>query len=61
MAPKLELMKLQEQAKGTKRGWFGAKVELGEEMLLGSAIMGRLTEKRSPMEARSRKLGAEAW
>lgn len=51
------LTELQEQDNGTKRGWSGSKGEEGEEMLLGLAIMRRLTEKRSPMVARSRKLG----
>lgn len=51
------LTELQEQDNGTKRGWSGSKDEEGEEMLLGLAIMRRLTEKRSPMVARSRKLG----
>jgi hypothetical protein len=34
--------------------------EAGEEMLLGFDIIRRLTEKRSPIEERSRKLGAVA-
>jgi len=53
---------LQEQVKGTKRGVFGSKGVLREEeeMLDGVDIMRRLTEKRSPMEARSVKLGAVA-
>ncbi|KAF7806978.1 uncharacterized protein G2W53_039139 [Senna tora] len=60
MAPKVELTKLQEQGIGMKRGCSGTREEEGEEMLLGFEIMRRLTEKRSPMEPRSRKSGAEA-
>lgn len=51
---------LQEQVKGTKRGWFGMSGDDGEDILLGFDIMRRLTEKRSAIEARSSKLGAEA-
>ncbi|KAL6549141.1 hypothetical protein OROHE_008986 [Orobanche hederae] len=46
-----------EHVMGTRRGWFGIKVVFGVEMLLGWDIMRRLTEKRSPTEARSRKSG----
>lgn len=56
----LALTELQEQVSGTKRGWSWTRGEVGEEMLLGSDIMRRLTEKRSAMEARSRKSGAVA-
>lgn len=54
-------MELQEHEIGTKRGWPETRAEEGEDMLLGSDILRRLTEKRSPMEARSRKSGALAW
>lgn len=51
------LVGLQPQVRGTSRGWSatrGADRAAAEaEMLLGSAIMRRLTPKRSPMEARS--------
>ncbi|CAN1128933.1 hypothetical protein LINPERHAP2_LOCUS4930 [Linum perenne] len=50
-------MVLQEQVKGTKSCWVGVKGEDALEMLLGLEIMRRLTEKRSAMEAKSRKLG----
>lgn len=60
MAPKVVLMVLQEQVKGTKRDWSGSRGEEGEDMLLGFDIMRRLTEKRSPIEARSRKSGLAA-
>lgn len=56
----LVLTELQEQDSGTKRGWSWIRGEVGEEMLLGSDIMRRLTAKRSAMEARSRKSGAMA-
>lgn len=51
------LMVLQEQVRGIKRGWEGRRGVVGSEMLLGLEIMRRLREKRSAMEARSRKLG----
>lgn len=54
------LTELQEQVMGMKRGWFGTRGEEGEVMLLGFDIMSRLTEKRSAIEARSRKSGAMA-
>lgn len=54
------LGELQEQGIGIKRGWPETRVAFEEEMLLGFEIMKRLTEKRSPMVARSRKSGAEA-
>lgn len=56
----LVLTELHEQDRGIKRGWSWIRGEVGEEMLLGLEIMRRLTEKRSPMEARSRKSGAMA-
>lgn len=56
----LALTELQEQDSGTKRAWSWIRGEVGEEMLLGFDIMRRLTEKRSAMEARSRKSGAMA-
>lgn len=56
----LELTDLHEHDRGTNRGWSWIRGEVGEEMLLGLEIMRRLTEKRSAMEARSRKLGAMA-
>lgn len=52
-----ELTVLQEHFMGTKRDWSGRRGEEGEVMLLGFDIEGRLREKRSPMEARSRKSG----
>ena len=59
--PVVALMLLQEHERGTKRGCPATRVEEGEDMLLGSDILRRLSEKRSPMEARSRKFGAVAW
>lgn len=53
-------MVLQEQVRGIKRGWEGRRGVVGSEMLLGVEIMRRLREKRSAMEARSRKLGEVA-
>lgn len=54
------LTELQEHVRGTKRGWLATRGEEGEDMLLGSDIIRRLREKRSAMEARSRKFGAVA-
>ncbi|CAN0887161.1 hypothetical protein LINGRAHAP2_LOCUS15553 [Linum grandiflorum] len=53
-------MVLQEQVSGTKSGWFGVRAADGSEMLLGFEIMSRLTENRSPMEAKSREFGGAA-
>lgn len=50
----LVLTVLQEQRIGTKRDWSGRRGEVGDEMLLGFAIMRRLREKRSATEAKSR-------
>ncbi|CAI0465639.1 unnamed protein product, partial [Linum tenue] len=51
---------LDRRVNGTKSGWLGNNDAAGSEMLLGLETMRRLTEKRSPMEAKSRKLGGEA-
>lgn len=57
----LVLIKLHEQVSGTKRDWLGMRGDDGDDdMLLGFEIIRRLTEKRSPMEARSRRFGAVA-
>lgn len=53
----LLLTVLQEHLMGTKRDWSGRRGDVGDEMLLGLDIMRRLTAKRSPMEAKSRKSG----
>lgn len=53
-------MGLHEQVRGTKRDWSGMRGDVGSDMLLGLAIIGRLTEKRSAIEARSRWSGLEA-
>lgn len=54
------LTELHEHVIGIKRGWLGERGEVREVKLLGLAIIGRLTEKRSPMEARSSWLGPMA-
>lgn len=54
------LIELHEHASGTKRGWLGRRGEVKDDILLGFEIIRRLTEKRSPMEARSMNSGAMA-
>lgn len=51
------LTELHEQVTGMKRGWLGERGEATEVKLLGLAIIGRLTEKRSLIEARSSWFG----
>lgn len=54
------LTELHVQVSGIKRGWLGIRGEVRDVMLLGFAIIGRLTEKRSLMEDKSSWFGAMA-
>lgn len=56
----MALTGLQEHERGIKRGWLLTKGMEGDEMLLGVEIITRLTPKRSPIVARSVKLGLVA-
>jgi hypothetical protein len=50
-------MKEEQRGVGQQLEWRKGRIY----MLLGSDILRRLSEKRSPMEARSRKSGVVVW